>query len=50
VEESGSPALKEAAAGSAAREKSGTTTGGVTSTDAEAVWTRLPLVPVIVTA
>ena len=50
VEESDSPALKETAAGSAAREKSGRTTGGVTSTDTEAVWTRFPLVPVIVTA
>ena len=49
VEEPDSPATKERAAGSAAREKSGTATGGVTSTDTEAVWTRFPLVPVNVT-
>jgi len=50
VEEPDSPATKERAAGSAEREKSGTATGGLTSTDTKAVWTRLPLVPVIVTA
>jgi len=44
-----SPAAKERAEGSAAREKSGTATGGVTSRDTEAVRTRLPLVPVNVT-
>jgi len=49
VEEPDAPATKERAAGSAAREKSGTATGGVTSTDTEAVWTRFPLVPVNVT-
>src|SRR5438552_16890101 len=48
VEESDSPALKETAAGSAAREKSGRTTGGATSTDAEASWTSLALVVGIV--
>jgi len=50
VEEPDSPATKERAAGSAEREKSGTATGGLTSTDTKAVWTRLPLAPVIVTA
>jgi len=50
VEDAELPASKETAAGFVAREKSGTGGGGVTWTDTDAVRTRLPLVPVIVTA
>jgi hypothetical protein len=50
VEDAELPASKETAAGFVAREKSGTGAGWVTCTDTDAVWTRLPLVPVIVTA